>query len=536
MPNFGQSETQNLEEVRVTPSTGDHPYWTGVSLYLPFNSGVSGDLSLSEHSVSYIGSASVSTSTYVSGDASLKLENSGHLEIGGPNYDFNFGTDDFTVEGWFKLPETGKRTALISDKGWGLAISPTGNSMVTPDTITVSKLGQVFRETFNGIDIITIQKNDSDVASFSQYVSVNGDESTPVFYPYIGDYSDYGLTGQVTGLGGAVNPSVQISVSEGDKITIKTSHHGRFDPPHSYFTWKKIFDTGLAIVDGNVTYYPSSGGSSFRTDGASASIMQDYIVKLDEYTVDAPNLQFSYYTGDHVSVHTGINPEINTWYHFAAERNGTNIHLYSGGQPIQTGTVSSLTTIGGHINTNLLVGAEPQSISDLTPAQHLAKANLTGYADEIRITKGLSRYNGPFTPTGYNTGVGNINKVLHVDLPSSGVLLRDKISEDRLAKAWVTFDGTRGVTQVEGYNTRIDEPPMMKDSYNVKYIEDLGTGIYKLNFINNLNNKNYIINGSCSLLGGKINIRTKNESYAEVTCSDINGNLADSSIIDIIIY
>ena len=70
---------------------------------------------------------------------SVNFDGSGDYLDLGTSSDFT-ASGDFTVEGWFKLPETGKRTALISDKGWGLAISPTGNSMVTPDTITVSKL------------------------------------------------------------------------------------------------------------------------------------------------------------------------------------------------------------------------------------------------------------------------------------------------------------------------------------------------------------------------------------------------------------
>ena len=68
MANFGQNNKANLNEIRVTPVIGD-AHWTGVSLYLPFNSGVSGDLSLSNHATNYSGAASINTGSYTCGDA-----------------------------------------------------------------------------------------------------------------------------------------------------------------------------------------------------------------------------------------------------------------------------------------------------------------------------------------------------------------------------------------------------------------------------------------------------------------------------------
>ena len=269
-------------------------------------------------------------------------------------------------------------------------------------------------------------------------------------------------------------------------------------------------------------------GLQLRIDGSIPSIEQDYITLLKDYAPSQPNLEFSYYTGDYNSVSKIISPQLNTWYHLAAERSGSSLNLYTGGQLITGQDIGTMVDIGGYSNHNLLIGAEPYSITNNTATGHLSKSEYTGFIDEVRITKGLARYSGQnFTPTGYKTGVGNKNKFLEVELPSSGVVLKNKIKEESLAKAWVTFDGTKGLTE---------EPPMIKNSYNVRDITDLGNGTYQINFINSLSDSNYILNGSCNLYGGKVTISGKSTTSAKIACRDHNNTLTDPSIIDVIIY
>lgn len=76
-------------------------------------------------------------------------------------------------------------------------------------------------------------------------------------------------------------------------------------------------------------------------------------------------------------------PTLNTWYHVAVDRDGTNLRLYVDG--VVKGTVANSTTI-----TN--------SAAILMIGNDGANRNHPGFLDEMRITKGVARYAGAFTP------------------------------------------------------------------------------------------------------------------------------------------
>ena len=87
-------------------------------------------------------------------------------------------------------------------------------------------------------------------------------------------------------------------------------------------------------------------------------------------------------------------PVINTWYHVALVRNGTNWYFFVDGTQIGT-TGSSAYATGNYTGV-------------LRIAQHSNTANhFFGWLDEIRISKGIARWTSNFTPPNraYN-GVG----------------------------------------------------------------------------------------------------------------------------------
>ena len=90
----------DITGLEVTPDSGDSN-WSNVSLYLPLNSGVSGDLSIQNHEITYYQYATITGKEYISGNASLELKGSGYAKVSGPNYGFDFSNKDFTIEGWF---------------------------------------------------------------------------------------------------------------------------------------------------------------------------------------------------------------------------------------------------------------------------------------------------------------------------------------------------------------------------------------------------------------------------------------------------
>lgn len=79
----------------------------------------------------------------------------------------------------------------------------------------------------------------------------------------------------------------------------------------------------------------------------------------------------------------------NVWYHIAYTRNGSTFTLWIGG--VSRGTATSASAVNDS-SANLAIGR----FGDLN-AQY---AN--AYIDDLRITKGVARYTGTFTPSGPN--------------------------------------------------------------------------------------------------------------------------------------
>jgi hypothetical protein len=82
---------------------------------------------------------------------------------------------------------------------------------------------------------------------------------------------------------------------------------------------------------------------------------------------------------------------INTWYHIAVVRSGSNFTMYVNGQSQATNTSSS-TRLPIAVNYSLGNYYAP------TGAIPTTNPDFAGYIDELRITKGVARYTANFTP------------------------------------------------------------------------------------------------------------------------------------------
>lgn len=82
---------------------------------------------------------------------------------------------------------------------------------------------------------------------------------------------------------------------------------------------------------------------------------------------------------------TGDTAGINAWTHIACVRNGTAINVYIDGTSRGSATSSSAMA---YPNYNLLMGAADNGLA----------GGMVGYMDDARLTKGIARYTGTFTP------------------------------------------------------------------------------------------------------------------------------------------
>tara|TARA_R110000803_G_scaffold210829_1_gene284085 strand:- start:25864 stop:28800 length:2937 start_codon:yes stop_codon:yes gene_type:complete len=92
------------------------------------------------------------------------------------------------------------------------------------------------------------------------------------------------------------------------------------------------------------------------------------------------------------------------------------------------------------------------------------------------------------------------------------LLVKGEISNAGIATAWVNFDGTKS-------------PPLMRDSFNVKDVVDIGTGRFKFIFSTAMDNLSYVIlpssNGGSTLGGNTIDLLNAPYNYATTLEFDV---------------
>ena len=164
---------------------------------------------------------------------------------------------------------------------------------------------------------------------------------------------------------------------------------------------------------------------------------------------------------------TGGTLTVDTWKHIAVVRNAGTLTVYVDGTSIGSASTGNW---GGSTGT-LRIGTY---FGD-------ARAGYF-YMDDLRITKGIARYTGNFTPPtiSHLTSSGDVNKQIVVNSDADGVAIgTGGINQARVAKAWCNFDGTG--------------TPAIRGSYNCSSITDIGTGKYKVNFSTGMTDEgNYV--------------------------------------------
>jgi len=178
-------------------------------------------------------------------------------------------------------------------------------------------------------------------------------------------------------------------------------------------TAQKVFGTGSGLFDGNSDYLTLAdsadwnfGSGDFTIDCLVrfASLGAGTLHGIVNQTVDANSLFLWYYNVDdnklyfysrdnetYKARYSGNSPSfvINTWYHIALVRNGENIYMFKDGTAL---TCSVTTAISTNTLPNLAANFEVGALQTGGSYYYL-----NGWIDELRISKGISRWTSDFT-------------------------------------------------------------------------------------------------------------------------------------------
>lgn len=146
----------------------------------------------------------------------------------------------------------------------------------------------------------------------------------------------------------------------GDTLTIPASPDIEFGGGN--FTFEFWFLSNVTSPSTGEFWLPSNNASGFR--------------RLAIY-LDASRLTVAWF-GTILIQSSTLTWAANTWYHIAVVRNGNTWTAYRDG-----------TSVGSTTNANAL---------DVASGYIIGGANLNGYIDDLRITKGVARYTANFTP------------------------------------------------------------------------------------------------------------------------------------------
>ena len=199
----------------------------------------------------------------------------------------------------------------------------------------------------------------------------------------------------------------------------------------------------LGGVGSHICFYSDYSGAS---SGISIEKLDSNVVKVNM-------------SGDGADITGTTTMSTGQWYHIAFSGSDGSYKLFLNGT--QEGSTATGSITNGHDTKKI-------GVFWYSGGGYIRYWN--GYLDDFRITKGLARYTSNFTPptSAHLTSAGDVNKHIVVNSDADGVAIgTGGISQARIAKAWVNFNGTSTVA--------------IRESYNITSLADRGTGLYSLN-------------------------------------------------------
>ena len=322
-----------------------------------------------------------------------------------------------------------------------------------------------------------------------------------------------------------------------------SGHSVTFNGTAQLDTAQKKFGTSSLLLDGNSDYLSMSDNAAF--DFGSANFTIEWWVRFTSlqnacmfshtsnsstglyvaYLTAGPILRIGYKLSGSGAADAAYSwsPSTGTWYHLAVVRDGTNLKVYVDGSAVTTVAVSTT------------------ALDDATSDFRIGVYNggnyewyFSGHMDDFRVTNGYARYTGNFTPptAAHLIGSGDNSKHIVINSSADGVEMGTlKETNNRIAKAWVNFNGTSTVA--------------IRDSYNISSLVDRGTGLYSLNLSTNLSSVECAGVGSgtdqdtgtdTTQRNRMVTIIPESTSLVYVNSFDTSGNADDVQIATAIIF
>ena len=376
---------------------------------------------------------------------SVYFDGTGDYLTVGSNIHNSIGTGDFTVEAWIYLDEAiGSVRGIFgsgpndADDQFMLALLSSGvfyfdfggsQDYFQTTAVIDEKVWNHIALTRSGTSF-NIWLNGTSILSTSLSTSIGGASNFTVGTARVGDYVWKGyisdlrvVTGSAVYTAEFTPPTAPLS-SSGSSLHIKGTDASIIDKSQS--SNLKVFGnttgstTQVKFTDSKSMYFAGTG-DYLETSSTSLGNFNfgtgDFTVECFLRNVHQPSTYFdilgtannaayvgsnrggwmlSYYTSQHLKFNYQYNNtwifensfaqtlNINTWYHIAVTRQGTQLKCFLDGNQVGS-TITDSTNI---------ISTEPFNIA----RGYGGVVYTTGYIQDVRITKGLARYTANFTP------------------------------------------------------------------------------------------------------------------------------------------
>jgi hypothetical protein len=408
----------NNVSLLVTSEVED-PNWSSVKLLMSGEDLL--DHSTNAYALTMTNTVSVNTAYNRYGAGSLYFDGTSKL-YNYSNYLIGATDNTFTVEMWVYM--TAAPSGTYSTVPSGIALNSTGGTHYTsfgvlpnrklgmyyyPGTnsyattvlnlnqwyhIAVSVSNNTIKYFINGVqdatDFPTLTNRSGDATGFEI-----GTNSYTTFTGYIDDLRvtngvaryTANFTPPTTSLPGYItdksNLNNSFTVKGNTAINTTTKKYGNssvyFDGTNSYVTVPHRQDLEFGSADFTVEWWMNC--TAVRTQGIYVKGYHNIQIGIYNTTLQVND---SY---ERVIGYSNSSFVTNVWYHVAVVRQGNMIHIYINGN-----LDNSLTCTG----TDVFTGTDPVCIGADNSVG--ISGYFSGYIDDLRVTSGIARYTGPFTP------------------------------------------------------------------------------------------------------------------------------------------